>query len=154
MHPNGAAPKQLTRNESLRLLATEDTGRIIFTRRAMPAVELVHFTLDNGDIVIKTDLSGSLAATRGAVVAFEADRLDATDQAGWSVTVVGCSREVTDPVEIGRLQRIGLRSWTAGEPAHFLRISPELLNGQRLYAHGEVNDFGTRHPAESEPVDA
>ncbi len=43
-------------------------GRIVYTRQALPAVELVNFTLNNGDIVVRTDASGRLAAaTRDAV---------------------------------------------------------------------------------------
>ena len=42
-------------------------GRIVYTRQALPAVELVNFALDDGDIVIRTDAGGKLAAaTRGA----------------------------------------------------------------------------------------
>ena len=59
------------------LMASVPVGRIIYTRRALPAVELVNFALDRGEIVIRTDSSGKLAAaTRGAIVAFEADSLD------------------------------------------------------------------------------
>jgi hypothetical protein len=51
----------------------------------MPAVELVNFTLDAGDIVIRTAASGKLAAAiRGAIVAFEADEYDPATRAGWS----------------------------------------------------------------------
>ena len=58
-------------------MASVPVGRIIYTRRALPAVELVNFALDHGDIVIRTDRGGKLAAAaRGAVVAFEADCLD------------------------------------------------------------------------------
>ena len=58
-------------------MASVPVGRIIYTRQALPAVELVNFALDHGDIIIRTDRSGKLAAaTRGAVVAFEADSLD------------------------------------------------------------------------------
>jgi hypothetical protein len=86
-------------------------GRIIYTRQALPAVELVNFAFDDGDIVIKTDGDGKLAAaTRQAIVAFEADCLDA-QQAGWSVTAIGPSREVTDPEDKGRLQKMDLSSW-------------------------------------------
>ena len=135
------ALEQLTRYEALRFLATARIGRIIFTRRALPAVELVHFALDNGDIVIRADPGDTFAADiRDAVVAFEADSLDVAHQAGWSVAIIGRSRVVTDPGEIDRLQTIGLRSWGVGEPAHFIRISPELLNGRRLRAHGQHND--------------
>ena len=45
-------------------------GRIVYIRQALPAVELVNFALDHGDIVIKTDGGSKLAAaTRNAVVA-------------------------------------------------------------------------------------
>jgi uncharacterized protein len=118
-------------------MASVPVGRIIYTRQALPAVELVNFAIDNGDIIIRTDHSGKLAAaTRGAVVAFEADSLDTGLRAGWSVTVVGQSQEVTDPDEIGRLARLGLSSWAPGERDHFMRISPGILNGRRLSVSG------------------
>jgi len=136
MYSNGSALMQLSKDECLQLMATVPIGRIIFTRQALPAVELVNFALDDGDIVIRTDRGGKLAAaTREAVVAFEADCVDAASQSGWSVTVIGHSREVTDPDERDRLLQIGLKSWAPGERAHFIRISPGILNGRRLDAH-------------------
>jgi uncharacterized protein len=137
MYSDGLGLKQLTRDECLHLMTSVTVGRIIYTRQALPAVELVNFAIDDGDIIIKTDHSGKLvAATHGAVVAFEADSLDSKRHIGWSVTVVGQSQEVTDPNEIGRLKHIGLRSWVPGEQEHFIRISPGILNGRRLSADG------------------
>ena len=136
MYSDGPALTQLTRDECLHLMTSVPVGRIIYTRQALPAVELVNFAVDDGDIIIRTDRSGKLAAaTREAVVAFEADRLDVGCHAGWSVTVIGQSREVTDPDEIGRLERMGLSSWAPGERDHYIRISPGILNGRRLSAH-------------------
>ena len=133
MYSDGSALHRLSRDECLTLLASVPVGRIVYTRRALPAVELVNFALDHGDIVIRTDRSGKLAAaTRGAVVAFEADQLDLAGQAGWSVTAVGPSSEVTDPGELTRLRTIGLKPWAPGERDHFIRISPVILNGRRL----------------------
>ena len=137
MYFDGLTLKQLSRDECLHLMTSAVVGRIIYTRQALPAVELVNFAIDDGDIIIRTDHSGKLAAaTRGAVVAFEADSLDTVRHVGWSVTVVGQSQEVTDPGEIGRLERIGLNSWAPGGRQHFIRISPGILNGRRLYADG------------------
>jgi uncharacterized protein len=137
MHSDGSALQRLSRDECLTLMASVPVGRIIYTRRALPAVELVNFALDEGDIVIRTDRGGKLAAaTRGAVVAFEADQLDPAGQSGWSVTAVGPSSEVTDPGELARLRTIGLRSWAPGERDHFIRISPVMLNGRRLCTDG------------------
>jgi uncharacterized protein len=137
MYSDDSALNQLTRDECLHLITSVPVGRIIYTRQALPAVELVNFAVYNGDIVIRTDPSGKLAAaTRGAVVAFEADHLDTERQTGWSVTVVGQSQEVTDPDEIGRLEQIGLYSWVPGDRQHFIRISPGILNGGRLSGYG------------------
>ena len=144
MYSDGSALRQLTRAECLRLMATAPIGRIIYSRRALPAVELVNFALDHGDIVVRTDRSGKLAAaTRGAIVAFEVDFLDMAQQAGWSVTAIGPSRAVADPVDITRLREIGLSTWAPAEREHFVRISPQMLNGRRLNAHLD--------PAEPDP---
>jgi hypothetical protein len=136
MYSDGSALTHLSRDECLTLMASVPVGRIIYTRRALPAVELVNFALDHGDIVIRTDRSGKLAAatTRGAVVAFEVDQLDLAGQTGWSVTAIGPSREVTDPGDLARLETIGLRSWAPGARDHFIRISPVMLNGRYLRA--------------------
>ena len=133
MYSDGSALQRLSRDECLTLMASVPVGRIVYTRRALPAVELVNFALDHGDIVIRTDRSGKLAAaTRGAVVAFEVDQLDPDTRSGWSVTAIGPSSEVTDPDELARLRAIGLRSWAPGTRDHFIRISPVMLNGRHL----------------------
>jgi hypothetical protein len=135
MDRNGSIFQHLSRSECMRLLGSVPLGRIVYTRQALPAVELVNFTLHDGDIVIRTDSGGKLAAaTRGAVVAFEADSVDVAAQAGWSVAIIGYSRAVTDSAEIGRLKRVELVSWAPGERDHFIRISPSIVNGRRLSA--------------------
>ncbi len=140
MYSDESALEQLPSDECLRLMATVPIGRIVYSRRALPAVDLVNFAIDRGDIVIRTDGGGKLAAAaHGTVVAFEADALDVDHQAGWSVTAIGQSREVTDPGDIGRLQAMGLSSWAPGIREHFIRITPQLLNGRRLRAHSRQN---------------
>ena len=135
MYSDGLALTQLSRDECLRLMASVAVGRIIYTRQALPAVELLNFAIDRGDIIVRTDRSGKLAAAAcGTVVAFETDHLDPASQAGWSVTAIGQSHEVTDAGEISRLEQIGLRSWAPGEREHFIRISPVILNGRQLSA--------------------
>lgn len=132
---NGTAVEHLSRNECLRLLGQVPVGRIVFTRQALPAVELVNFAMDNGDIVIRTGSGGRLAAaTRRAVVAFEAGSVDMVTRAGWSVTIVGHSRAVIDGAEFSRLELAGLEPWAPGERDHFIRIAPTIVNGQRVKA--------------------
>jgi len=135
MESDGRVLEQLSWDECLRLVGSVPVGRIVYTRQALPAVELVNFALDDGDIIIRTDGGGKLAAaTRGAVVAFEADSVDAAGRAGWSVTVVGQSRAVTDAVEIARMEQSGLMPWAPGNHDHFIRISPVIVNGRRIGA--------------------
>jgi uncharacterized protein len=133
MYSDGLALTQLPRDECLRLMGSVYLGRLIYTRRALPAVELVTFALDQGDIVVRIEAGGRVAdATQHSVVAFETDELDAGQQAGWSVTAIGRAREVTDPADISRLQKMGLSSWAPRMKEHFIRISPEILTGRRL----------------------
>jgi len=135
MESDGPALEHLSRDECMRLIGSVPVGRIVYTRQALPAVELVNFILDDGDIVIRTDAGGKLAAaTRGAVVAFEADSVDTIRHAGWSVTVVGQSRAVTDGAEVRYLEHSGLMPWAPGKHDHFIRISPAIINGRRVRA--------------------
>jgi nitroimidazol reductase NimA-like FMN-containing flavoprotein (pyridoxamine 5'-phosphate oxidase superfamily) len=138
---DGQALEHLSRDECLQLVGHVPLGRIVYTRQALPAVELVNFALDDGDIVIGTDSGGKLAAAnRGAVVAFEADGVDVAAHAGWSVTVVGYSRAVTDGEEILRLEQTGLDPWAPGKRDHFIRVSPTIVNGRRIAARQWAGD--------------
>ena len=125
--------ENLSPDECMRLMGSVAVGRIVYSRRALPAVELVNFALVDGDIVIRTGAEGKLAAaTRGAVVAFEADAVELDGHAGWSVAIVGQARAVSDAEEIGRLERVALTSWVPGCGGHFIRISPAIVNGRRV----------------------
>lgn len=133
MDLHGSAIEHLSRRECMRLLTTVPIGRIVYSRQALPAVEMVNFVLDGGEIVIRTDTGDKLAAAAGgAVVAFEADHVDVISQAGWSVTVVGPCRVVTDDREIQRLKGTGLRSWVPGNRHYYIMISPVIVNGRRI----------------------
>jgi nitroimidazol reductase NimA-like FMN-containing flavoprotein (pyridoxamine 5'-phosphate oxidase superfamily) len=119
----------------MRLMASVPVGRVVYTRQALPAVELVNFALHDGDIIIKTAAGEKLAAaTREAVVAFEVDSVDAARHAGWSVTVVGQARAVTDAAEIRDLEQVALTPWAPGKRDHYIRITPAIVQGRRLGA--------------------
>ena len=96
-------------------------------------MEPVNFALHDAVIVIRTDAGGKLAAaTRGAVVAFQADDFDPIRRSGWSVTVVGRCQEVTDAEDLAGLDKLGLESWAPGARNHFIRIEPGIVTGRRL----------------------
>ncbi|MCX5367500.1 pyridoxamine 5'-phosphate oxidase family protein [Streptomyces sp. NBC_00124] len=132
MYPNDGF-RELDRQECLSLLARPQIGRIVHTRKALPAVLPVNFGLDDGAVVLRTSAASELArAIDGVVVAFEADEVDAVAQSGWSVVVTGRATVVTDPAEHERLRRVGPRSWAPSAREVFVRIEPELVTGREL----------------------
>lgn len=126
--------RELGRQECLRLMTQVPVGRIVFTRRALPAVLPVNFCLDaDGAVLLRTASASELVrAIDGAVVAFEADHVDAVRQAGWSVVVTGPATVVTDPAEHERLIRAGPVSWVPAQREVFVRVEPELVTGREL----------------------
>jgi uncharacterized protein len=89
------------------LLRTARIGRLGYTRDALPAIAPVTFCLHADRVVIPSrSCSHLVPGTNGAVVAFQVDSLDPDTCAGWTVTVVGPSRSVTDPTEIATLDRL------------------------------------------------
>ncbi|MCF3100361.1 pyridoxamine 5'-phosphate oxidase family protein [Streptomyces roseoverticillatus] len=147
---------ELTRAESLRLLRTVSLGRVVFTRRALPAIRPVNHVVDGGHIVIRTHEGAALAglaataqqpasaqqpatptrqpgtaAVRRVVVAYEADAIDPVTHLGWSVVVTGYCMPVTDPDELARYAAL-LTPWWDGRMDYAVRIRPTLVTGVRL----------------------
>ncbi|WP_030756679.1 pyridoxamine 5'-phosphate oxidase family protein [Streptomyces griseus] len=139
--PAGARRRavDLRPDEALRLLSGVPLGRIVFTEQALPAVRPVNHVVDGGDVVIRTAEGAALArrareaGTRGVVVAYEADEIDAAARLGWSVVVTGYCRLVTDPEETARYAEV-LRPWTDQHREQVVRIRPDLVTGVRLVA--------------------
>ncbi|MQA93960.1 MAG: pyridoxamine 5'-phosphate oxidase family protein [Streptosporangiales bacterium] len=124
-----------SRAESLTLMGSVPIGRVVFTERALPAVQPVNFVLDGADVVFRAVPGSRLAAaTRGNIVAFEADDFDAASRSGWSVTIVGRARHVHDPEELAVVRRLPLDSWAPGprDHDHYVLIEAGLVVGRRL----------------------
>jgi nitroimidazol reductase NimA-like FMN-containing flavoprotein (pyridoxamine 5'-phosphate oxidase superfamily) len=148
MNANGPALERLPDAEWLRLIASVPVGRIVYTLRALPAVEPVNFAVHDGDVVFRTEPGGKVAAAvRQAVVAFEVDELDFARRAGWSVTIVGTAREVTDPADEARLGQLGLSPWAPGEREHFVRITPGIITGRWLHHAFDLGDQAVLAPS-------
>ncbi len=128
----------LARAEAIALLETQEVGRLVYTRRALPAVMPVNYVVRGGGILIWTGSASSLGqAVRGAVVAFEADDLDRATRSGWSVTVTGTAKLVTDEAELVRARVDGPVPWAPGIKDHLIRIPLTMVTGRWL---------GPRHP--------
>lgn len=123
----------LTTRECLELLASQHFGRLAYTDQALPTIRPVNFVLHNGDVVVRTSVSGSMSRLAGQIVAFEVDSVDPVTQTGWSVVVVGKVRPVADVDELVALADPMHRPWAPGERAYFFRISTELVSGRTLH---------------------
>jgi len=138
--------EMLTPEECISLAATMPIGRIVFTDRALPAVQPVNFLIEDGSVIIRTTQGSKLAAaTRNAVVAFEIDEFDRRSQAGWSVTLVGRAQSVHDPAESARLAELPLQTWAPGQRDRFIRIWPEHISGRRLPASVRCKGLPRQH---------
>jgi hypothetical protein len=105
----------------------------VFTVRALPEVFPVNFRLFEGSVVVRVgDTSRAVAGAVDAVVAFQTDDIDAGSRTGWSVTVVGHSSEVLDPVERARVLALPLEPWAGGPRDRILRIPLDRVTGRRL----------------------
>jgi nitroimidazol reductase NimA-like FMN-containing flavoprotein (pyridoxamine 5'-phosphate oxidase superfamily) len=140
MERDTAGLEVLSREESLDLLASVPVGRVVYTDRALPAILPVNYVLDEDAVVFRTGAGSKLAAaTREAVVAFEADSFDAATKTGWSVMVVGRSRLVDDDREIERLAQLNLGTWVPTQPEHFVKIDLTQVSGRRLRPNGYLD---------------
>ena len=124
----------LDRQECLRRMAKVQVGRVVYTRRALPAVLPVNFSLDTDSaVLLHTSARSELVrAIDGVVVAFEADDFDPETCGGWSVTVLGEARAVADPAEAERLSRLPLPTWAPGPRETYIRIAGRYVSGRRI----------------------
>ncbi|MET0133926.1 MAG: pyridoxamine 5'-phosphate oxidase family protein [Kibdelosporangium sp.] len=126
----------LSEPDCLRMLASVPVGRIVFTDRALPAIQPVNFVVHEGSVIIQTSARSRLAiAATESVVAFEVDEFtDGVAPTGWSVVAVGRATRVTDSAELARVRQLGLRPWVPGTKDCYLRIEIEVVSGRRLAA--------------------
>jgi hypothetical protein len=125
----------LDAEECMARLASVPFGRVVFTHRALPAIRPVNHLIDDGNVIIRTNLgtAAESAAGRGAVLAYEADAIDATTRTGWSVVVTGVAQVVTEPRHLARYEDL-LQPWVDGERNCVIRIPADLVTGYELVA--------------------
>lgn len=124
---------ELDECECRRLLGTSSLGHLGFTEQALPMILPVHMAALGDEVVVAT-LSGSttLSGTRGDVVVLEAEDYEPATREGWTVSVIGPSRLITDAAEIADLDRRGVAPRTVGEQPCYAAVRIGLVRGRRL----------------------
>jgi hypothetical protein len=132
---SGRRMEGLSRDESLRLLATIPVGRVVFTHLALPAIRLVYHMVEDDQIVIRAHLGAAITAVTGpqggTVVAYQADMIDTDEHLGWSVIVVGRARRLPDTGDDTHYRQ-ALRPWAVGVPDDIIAIQADVVDGHRL----------------------
>ena len=131
---------ELTSEQCFALLSGERVGRLAYCDAIGPVAIPVNFALAGHDIVFRMEPHNTAFASAPDMVAFEADRVDDSQDSGWSVVVRGrlATVDLDDvPRLLGELTAGPPRPWAAGVHNVWVRIRPELVTGRRL---GERSD--------------
>jgi nitroimidazol reductase NimA-like FMN-containing flavoprotein (pyridoxamine 5'-phosphate oxidase superfamily) len=137
---------ELDRDECVRLLLRNEVGRVAVTIDGQPHIVPVTYAADtSGDVVFRTGPDTVLTKVDLERVAFEIDGVDLQARTGWSVSVHGIGREITDhDDQIARYlrQKLGA-SWAPGPRTRWFVITPREVTGRRLEAaHGDDSPPG------------
>ena len=130
--------EQLSESESLRLLASEQLGRLVYTSRYGPTALPVTYRVDQGSLVLGTwdpglfdeDLRTGIAHAEYHV-AVEVDQIDVQRREGWLVLIQGAAHHLDTEAERAPFLSAGLEPWIEGVPAHFIRVNPTSIWGNR-----------------------
>jgi nitroimidazol reductase NimA-like FMN-containing flavoprotein (pyridoxamine 5'-phosphate oxidase superfamily) len=127
---------ELSRQDCLQLLAAQSFGRLaVNLGEGAPVIRPVnyHFEQSLQSVVFRTAPGSKFhALLRAAHAAFEIDGIDAASRTGWSVIVIGVTDEVTHPLDIRRLERLGLEPWAPGPKPHWMHIRAWVVSGRRI----------------------
>lgn len=114
------------------LLRSTPMGRLAVIVDDHPDIFPVNHVVDHGTIVFRTGAGTKLAASNGAVVAYEVDGLNPDTDTAWSVVVKGRARQVQEPYGVLEALVLPLAPWHGEHKPWFLRIEPDSITGRRF----------------------
>jgi hypothetical protein len=131
--------KRLTAAEYRELLVDGGVGRLVYTSRYGLTALPVAYKIDEGSVVLGTwdpalfdeDLRTGIAQADYQVVV-EVDQIDGEAREGWFVLVRGPAHHLDTEAERAPFMDAGLEPWIEGVPAHFIRVNPTTIYGNRV----------------------
>jgi uncharacterized protein len=131
--------ERLGEAECMELLANGRVGRLVYNSRYGPVALPVAYKVDGGssivlgtwDPIIEEDLRTGIAHAEYQV-AVEADQFDVEAREGWFVLARGAAHHLDTEVERASLIDAGLEHWVEEVPAHFIRVDPTGIWGNRV----------------------
>jgi nitroimidazol reductase NimA-like FMN-containing flavoprotein (pyridoxamine 5'-phosphate oxidase superfamily) len=125
----------IDRAECLKLLASEEVGRLGVVVAGRPEIFPVNYVVEGDEVMFRTDAGTKLAAAVRGPVVFEVDHLDRENHSAWSVIVHGRAHQVSSfdsPVLRRRLMQLSLYPWTGTPKAHLVQLVPRTITGRRV----------------------
>jgi nitroimidazol reductase NimA-like FMN-containing flavoprotein (pyridoxamine 5'-phosphate oxidase superfamily) len=124
--------------ECWELLASGRLARLVYNSRYGPTALPVVYMIDEGSVVLGTwdpvlfdeDLRTGIAQAEYQV-AVEADQIDMDAREGWIVLIRGAAHHLDAEAERAPFIDAGLEPWVEGVPAHFIRVNPTSIWGNR-----------------------
>jgi nitroimidazol reductase NimA-like FMN-containing flavoprotein (pyridoxamine 5'-phosphate oxidase superfamily) len=129
---DGAA--RLDEPECLELLDTATVGRMAFVAGGRQHLLPINYVCHESVVYVRTAEGTSFSTLDdGTDVVFEVDYHDDVFRWGWSVTVHGPIRRVTDQAVLDRLDTVRRpKAWASGERDVVLAVAPDEIAGRRV----------------------
>lgn len=126
-----SAVEVLTDGRCWEKLRSGEFGRLAVSVADRPEIFPVNYTVDAGDLLIRTEAGTKLAAlTVNPAVAFEIDGFDRAE--GWSVVVLGRAEAEQSFDRVYADDETGLRPWVPTPKTVYVRITPDSVSGRRF----------------------
>jgi hypothetical protein len=131
--------ERLSEAECMQLLVDDGVGRLVYTSRYGLTALPVAYKIDEGSVVLGTwdpilfdeDLRTGIAQAEYQVTV-EVDQIDVEAREGWFVLVRGAAHHLDTETERASYMDAGLEPWIEGVAAHFIRVNPTTIWGNRV----------------------
>jgi uncharacterized protein len=126
--------EELTEQESERLLASQDLGRVAMVIDGRPQIFPVNYAFADGVVVFRTGEGLKLDRSPTTAVAFETDGLDEAKGLAWSVIVQGTAQNITNTIDplSERLRHLSVSPVAPGDRHYWVGIYSSQISGRRF----------------------
>src|SRR6476620_11070448 len=134
-HADGNPVLELDDEQSWRLLAATQHGRLVVSVAGEPDIFPGNYLVSDRKVYLRTAPGNKLAQlTINARVLLETDGI-LSDEA-WSVVLRGTARVLTNSTELAAVEELGLRFWVPTLKDFYVEIVPTSISGR----HFELGD--------------
>lgn len=125
---------RLSEPECLELLGSRSLGRLAYiARHGTPDIVPVNYAVRGRKVLVRSGVGPKLqAAERGEQLALEADDIDESTHAGWSVIVVGPARRLSDSEQAELPEGELPQTWAKGPRSAVVELTVRRVAGRRL----------------------